>query len=191
MSARQGLFHWKDRRLFLENLGGRCSENVPTIVLWNLPGRFSSNIKNSAIACPKSGWERRRGHTDSNMTLHTYSDIERNTPNIREGVLREGSVSPRWMREAMHGANASYSPPMVAAERTLPVAGLSRTGWPPRQPYRQAFSLAVGLPGARVGMVAPQLSGAWGRGAEQKHQGTFNRFFDAAWLNTVWMRGAP
>ena len=94
------------------------------------------------------------------MTLHTYSDTERNTPNTREGVLREGSVSLRGMREAMHGADASYSPLMVAAKRTLPTAGLPLSGWPWREPYRQAFSLAVGLPGARVRMVAPQPSGA-------------------------------
>ena len=89
----------------------------------------------------------------------------------------------------MHKADASYSSSMVAAERTLPTAGLLLSGWPSKEPYRQAFSLAVGLPGARVGMVAPQLSGVWGRGVKQKHQGTLNRFFDAALLDTVWMRG--
>ena len=40
---------------------------------------------------------------------------------------------------AMHGADASCSPPTVVAERTLPEAGLLPSGWPSREPYRQAF----------------------------------------------------
>ena len=64
------------------------------------------------------------------MTLHTYSDTERNRPNTREGVLRESSVSPRGKREAIHGADASCSPSTVTAERTLPTAGLPLSGWP-------------------------------------------------------------
>ena len=108
-------------------------------VLWpfsDLALLWLGTIKNnSAIAGPKPGWERRRGHTDSNMTLHTYSDTERTTSNTREGVLREGSVSPRGMREAMHGADASCSPRTVVAERTLPEAGLSPSGWPSRQAF--------------------------------------------------------
>ena len=78
-------------------------------------------------------------YTDSNMTLHTYSDTERNILNIREGVSRRGSVSPRGMHEAMHGADASCSPPTVVAERTLPAAGLSPSGWQSRKPHIQAF----------------------------------------------------
>ena len=73
------------------------------------------------------------------MTLHTYSDTERNTTNTRDGVSREGSVSPRGMCEAMHGADASCSPPTVVAESTLPAAGLLPSGWPSRERYRQAF----------------------------------------------------
>ena len=96
-------------------------------------------IINSAIAGPKPGCERRRGHTHSNMTLHTYSNPERNTTNTRDGVSREGSVKPRGTCEAMHGADASCSPPMVVAERTLPTAGLSSSGWPSRESYRQTF----------------------------------------------------
>ena len=118
----------------------------------------------SAIAGPKPGWERRRGHTDSNMTLHTYSDTERNTPNTREGVSREGSVSPRGMREVTHGADASCNPPTVVAERTLQAAGLSPSGWPWREPYRQAFP--SGGPAGRTrwnGRVT--LSGCWRRTA--------------------------
>ena len=65
--------------------------------------------------------------------------VERNTLNTREGVFRRGSVSPRGMHEAMHGADASCSPPTVVAERTLPAAELSPSGWPSREPYRQAF----------------------------------------------------
>ena len=78
-------------------------------------------------------------HTHSNMTLRTYSDTERNTTNTRDGVSREGSVSPKGMCEAMHGADAFCSPPTVVAERTLPAAGLSPSGWPTRESYRQAF----------------------------------------------------
>ena len=73
------------------------------------------------------------------MTLHTYSNTERNTTNTQDGVSREGSVSPRGTCEAMHGADASCSPPMVVAERTLPTAGLSPSGWPSRESYRQTF----------------------------------------------------
>ena len=69
------------------------------------------------------------------MTLHIYSDTEHNTPNTREHDSREGSVSPRGMREITHGADAFCSPPTVEAARTLPAAGLS----PSREPYRQAF----------------------------------------------------
>ena len=101
--------------------------------------KFKFKSSNSVIAGPKPRCERRRGHTDSNMTLHTYSDTERNTTNTRDGVSREGSVSPRGMCEAMHGADASCSPPMVVAERTLPTAGLSSSGWPSRESYRQTF----------------------------------------------------
>ena len=64
---------------------------------------------------------------------------QNNTHNTREGVSREGSVSPRGMREAMQGAEASYSPPEVVAETALPAAGLSPSGWPSRETYRQAF----------------------------------------------------
>ena len=91
------------------------------------------------IAGPKPGWERRKGYTDSNMTQHIYSDTERNTPNTRERVSREGSVSPRRVCEAMHGADESCSPPTVVAERTLLAAGLSPSGWPSRGTYRRAF----------------------------------------------------
>ena len=150
---------------------------------------INRNTRNSAIAGPKPGWERRRGHTDSNTTLHTYSDTERNTPNTQEGVSREGSVSPRGMREVTHGADAYCSPPTVVAEWTLPAAGLSPSGWPSREPYRQAFP--SGGPAGRTrwnGFSEP--SSAWRRGVEQKHQGTLNRFLDAVWVKTVWMRGA-
>ena len=98
-----------------------------------------SALPNAAIAGPKSGCERRRGHTDSNMTLHNYSDTERNTTNTRDGISREGRVSPRGLCEAMHGADASCSPPTVVAKRTLPAAGLLPSGWPSRESYRQAF----------------------------------------------------
>ena len=101
---------------------------------------FENTRWNSAIAGPKPGWERRRGHTDSNMTQHIYSDTEHNIPNIRESVLGEGGgVSPRWMNEAMHGADPSCSLTTVFTERSLPAAGLSPSGWPSRGPYRQAF----------------------------------------------------
>ena len=73
------------------------------------------------------------------MTLHTYSDTERNSHNYREGVSREGSVSPRGVREAMHGADGSCSLLTVVAERTLPAAGLSPLGWPSSGSYRRAF----------------------------------------------------
>ena len=43
------------------------------------------------------------------------------------------------LREVTHGADATSSPPTVVAERTLPTAGLSPSGWPSREPYRQAF----------------------------------------------------
>ena len=43
------------------------------------------------------------------------------------------------MREAMHGADESCSPPTVVAERTLPTAGLPPSGWPSGEPYSQAF----------------------------------------------------
>ena len=71
-------------------------------------------------------------------TTH-YSDTENNTPNNRENVLRAGRVSPRLMHEAKHGADASCSPPTVVVARTMPAVGLSPSGWPPREPHKQAF----------------------------------------------------
>ena len=42
------------------------------------------------------------------------------------------------------------------------------------------FSLVMGLPGARATTVVLLPSSACGRGVERKHQGTLNRFLDAA-----------
>ena len=122
---------------------------------------------------------------------HDTTYLQRHwTQHTREGVSWEGSVSTRGMREVTYGADASCSPPTVVAERTLPAAGLSPSGWPSREPYRKASP--SGGPAGRTrwnGFSEP--SSAWGRGVEQKHQGTLSRFLDAVWVKRVWMRGAP
>ena len=129
-------------------------------------------------------------HRQQHDTTH-YSDTKHNTPNNRESVLWAGSVSPRWMHESKHGADASCSPPTVVAARTLPAVGLSPSGWSPREPYRQAFPYWWACWAQARRRLLRDLEARWWRGVERKHQGTFNRFLDAEWTNTERMWGAP
>ena len=125
---------------FVQNVS-RISHIHYRVHIKTWPNRYSENkykAGNSVTAGPKPGWER-RGYTNANMTRHIDSYTEHNTPRTWESVLRACRVSLRRMHEAKHGVDASCSPPTVVAARTLPAVGLLPSGWPPREPYRQAF----------------------------------------------------